>query len=101
MWFKEGSFSGLGTDAWLINYAVGIGSTQFPTGTRLAAGSVQFTENDISVVRDINASGIIINSATFSGLSNNHVVIVGSNGELENDGNFLFMMEHNLMLVLV
>ena len=59
MWFKEGSFSGLGTDAWLINYAVGIGSTQFPTGTRLAAGSVQFTENDISVVRDINASGII------------------------------------------
>ena len=91
MWFKEGSFSGLGTDAWLINYALGIGSTQFPTGTRLAAGSVQFTENDISVVRDINASGIITaNSATFSGLSNNHVVIVGSNGELENDGNFTY-----------
>jgi hypothetical protein len=36
MWFKAGSFSGLGTDAWLSNYAVGIGSTQFPTGTRLA-----------------------------------------------------------------
>jgi hypothetical protein len=58
MWFKEGTFSGLGTDAWLINYAVGIGSTQFPTGTRLAAGSVQFTENDLAVVRNINASGI-------------------------------------------
>jgi hypothetical protein len=59
MWFKEGTFSGLGTDAWLINYAVGIGSTQFPTGTRLAAGSVQFTENDLAVVRNINASGIL------------------------------------------
>jgi hypothetical protein len=59
LWFKQGTFSGLGTDAWLINYAVGIGSTQFPSGTRLAAGSVQFTENDLAVVRNINASGII------------------------------------------
>ena len=59
MWFKTGSFSGLGTDAWLINYAVGIGSTQFPTGTRLAAGSVQFTERDLAVVRNINASGVV------------------------------------------
>jgi hypothetical protein len=58
MWFKSGTFAGLGTDAWLTNYAVGIGSTQFPTGTRLAAGSVQFTENDLAVVRNINASGI-------------------------------------------
>ena len=59
MWFKAGSFAGLNTDAWLSNYAIGIGSTQFPSGTRLAAGSVQFTENDVSVVRNINASGII------------------------------------------
>ena len=58
MWFKSGSFSGLGTDAWLSNYAIGIGSTQVPDGVRLAAGGVQITENDISVVRDINASGI-------------------------------------------
>jgi hypothetical protein len=59
MWFKSGTFSGLGTDAWLINYGVGIGSTQFPTGTRLAAGNVQFTQNDLAVVRNINASGIV------------------------------------------
>ena len=58
LWFKTGDFAGLGTDAWLMNYAVGIGSTQFPNGTRLAAGSVQFTENDLSVVRNINASGV-------------------------------------------
>jgi hypothetical protein len=59
MWFKAGAFAGLNTDAWLSNYAIGIGSTQFPSGTRLAAGSVQFTENDLAVVRNINASGII------------------------------------------
>jgi hypothetical protein len=58
MWFKSGSFTGLNTDAWLINYAVGIGSTQFPVGTRLAAGNVQFTENDLAVVRNVNSSGV-------------------------------------------
>jgi len=67
MWFKTGAFSGLNTDAWLSNYAIGIGSTQFPAGTRLAAGSVQFSENDLSVVRNINASGIITATSGFSG----------------------------------
>jgi hypothetical protein len=67
MWFKAGEFAGLGTDAWLINYAVGIGSTQFPNGTRLAAGSVQFTERDLAVVRNINASGVITATSGFSG----------------------------------
>jgi len=58
MWFK-GSTIGAGlTDAWLFNYGVGIGSTQVPNGVRLAAGNVQFTQNDLAVVRDINASGI-------------------------------------------
>ena len=63
MWFKSGSFAGLNTDAWLINYAVGIGSTQFPAGTRLAAGAVQFTEQDLAVVRNINASGVVTASS--------------------------------------
>jgi hypothetical protein len=66
MWFKAGSFAGLNTDAWLSNYAIGIGSTQFPSGTRLAAGAVQFTENDLAVVRNINASGIVT-APTFVG----------------------------------
>ena len=63
MWFKSGSFAGLNTDAWLSNYAVGIGSTQFPVGTRLAAGSVQFNDRDLTVVRGINASGIVTGSS--------------------------------------
>ena len=80
MWFKSGSFAGLGTDAWLFNYAVGIGSTQFPTGTRLAAGSVQFTERDLAVVNNINASGVVT-ASTFSGQVNAGVgTITSDNG---------------------
>jgi hypothetical protein len=66
MWFKSGTFSGLGTDAWISNYAIGIGSTQVPNGVRLAAGSVKFTENDLSVVRNINATGVVT-ATSFSG----------------------------------
>jgi hypothetical protein len=58
MWFKNNT-AGLGTDAWLSNYAVGIGSTQFPTGTRFASGTIKFGEDDINVVRNINSSGIV------------------------------------------
>jgi hypothetical protein len=66
MWFKANSFVGLNTDAWLINYGVGIGSTQIPSGVRLAVGGVQVTDYDIPIVRNINASGIIT-APTFVG----------------------------------
>ena len=78
MWFKAGTFAGLGTDAWLSNYAVGIGSTQFPVGTRLAAGAVQFSERDLAVVRNINASGIVTattgNITTINGTTANYSI---------------------------
>jgi hypothetical protein len=82
MWFESGAFAGLGTDAWLINYGVGIGSTQFPSGTRLAAGSVQFTEQDLAVVRNINASGIVtattfIGNLTGTATTANYALIAG------------------------
>jgi Chaperone of endosialidase/Major tropism determinant N-terminal domain len=59
MWFKSGTFSGLGTDAWLSNYAIGIGSTQMPNEARLAVGRVIVNDDDISKVRNINATGIV------------------------------------------
>ncbi len=68
MWFKGSSIGAGLTDAWLFNYAVGIGSTQVPNGVRLAAGAVQFTQNDLAVVRNINASGIVT-ASSFSGNS--------------------------------
>jgi hypothetical protein len=97
MWFKSGTFSGLGTDAWLINYAVGIGSTQVPNGVRLAAGNVQFTQNDLTVVRNINASGIVTASsfsgnassatyATTAGVSTNVIGGIGSITQLQVTG---------------
>ena len=39
MWLKKGTFAGLNTDAWLSNYAIGIGSTQIANGVRLAVGT--------------------------------------------------------------
>ena len=59
IWFESGSFAGLNTDAWLSNYAIGIGSTQVPSGVRLASNKVQITDDDIIQVRNINSSGII------------------------------------------
>jgi len=69
MWVKENTFAGLNTDAWMFNYGVGIGSTQIPSGVRLAVGGVQVTDFDIPVVRDINASGIITATTFFGNLT--------------------------------
>jgi hypothetical protein len=59
MWFQQNSFVGLNTDAWLFNYAVGVGSTQIPNGVWLASGNVQITKDDITRINNINSSGII------------------------------------------
>ena len=69
MWFKSGTFSGLGTDAWISNYAIGIGSTQVPNGARLTAGGMQVTDTTISSPQ-INISGL----STFT----NGPVLVGT-----------------------
>ena len=48
MWFKGDTIGAGLTDAWLFNYAVGIGSTQVPNGVRLAAGGMQVTDSTIT-----------------------------------------------------
>jgi len=67
MWFKTNAFAGLNTDAWLSNYAIGIGSTQLNYGTRLAVGNIQFTDNDIFNLKNVSASGIISATGGFVG----------------------------------
>ena len=57
MWFKTGSFTGLNTDAWLSNYAFGIGTTSMSNGTRLAVGNIEFNNDDITSVRNITGTG--------------------------------------------
>ncbi|NBR37041.1 MAG: hypothetical protein EBT80_06730 [Chitinophagales bacterium] len=66
MWFKAGSFAGLGTDAWLINYAVGIGSTQVPNNVRLAVGNVQITDKQINA-NTLEVSRLTSGIATITG----------------------------------
>jgi hypothetical protein len=57
MWFKSGNLS-LATDAWLSNYAFGVGTTTMSAGTVFAAGNVQISNDDITAVGNINATGI-------------------------------------------
>jgi len=62
MWVAANSY-GIGTtDAWMFNYAVGIGSTLVPTNVRLAVGEVQITDDTIKAPQ-LSISGV----STFSG----------------------------------
>jgi len=95
MWFKSGSFAGLNTDAWLSNYAIGIGSTQFPVGTRLAVGAVQFNERDLSVVRNINSTGIITGTLANSLILNTSGVGLSGIATYNNSGSTTFTVTSN------
>ena len=59
MWFKTSSFTGLNTDAWISNYAFGVGTTSMSAGTKFAVGNIEADFDDITAVRDINSTGVI------------------------------------------
>jgi hypothetical protein len=63
MWFKGDSIGAGLTDAWLFNYAVGIGSTQVPNGVRLAVGNIRLTDNTVTAT---TFSGSLSGNATSS-----------------------------------
>lgn len=48
MWIKSGTFAGLNTDAFLFNYAVGVGTNQLANGVRFAAGALNVTDTRVS-----------------------------------------------------
>jgi hypothetical protein len=48
MWVAKNSYGVGTTDAWMFNYAVGIGSTLVPNNVRLAVGNVQITDKQIN-----------------------------------------------------
>ena len=63
MWVKHDSYGFGTTDAWLFNYAVGIGTTLVPNGVRLAVNDIHFTDNtlsipNINISENLNVSGI-------------------------------------------
>jgi hypothetical protein len=65
-WFESGAFTGLATDAWLTNYAFGVGTTSMSAGTKFAVGNIETDFDDIKSVRHINSSGVVT-ATTFSG----------------------------------
>ena len=73
MWVKQGNYSGMGTDAWVFNYAVSIGNTStVQNNSRLTVGAgftVYDTYIDIEDIRsgNINVSGIVTSSNGFVG----------------------------------
>jgi hypothetical protein len=48
MWVKSGTFAGLNTDAFLFNYAVGVGTNQLQPGVRLKSGALEVTDSRVS-----------------------------------------------------
>jgi hypothetical protein len=79
MWFK-GSTIGAGlTDAWLFNYAVGIGSTQVPNGVRLAVGNIRLTDNTVTAT-SYNGSGATLTGVITSLVAGTNVTITQSAG---------------------
>jgi hypothetical protein len=68
IWTKANTFGAGTTDAFLFNYAVGIGSTLVPTGTRLAVGGIHFTDNNVTA-STFTGSGANLTSLNASNIS--------------------------------
>ena len=94
LWARAGTYGVGTTDAWLFNYAVGIGSTQVPNGVRLAVGEIQLTDTQINARRadidyldaeQIRVSGVstfangpvLIGSGTSTGTLNQRLQVTG------------------------
>ena len=84
MWVAKNTFGVGTTDAFLFNYGVGIGSTQVPTGVRLAVSSVQITDNSVNAANfvgtNVNASGITSTNSLNIGATQ----VISSGRQLQN-----------------
>ena len=89
MWVKRNTMGAGTTDAFLFNYGVGIGSTQVPTGVRLAVDAVQITDDAVNArignltnvrATNINATGI----TTTNSLSIDATQVISSARQLQN-----------------
>lgn len=90
MWIRQGNYSGMGTDAWVFNYAVSIGNTSTVQNlSRLTVGA-GFTVFDtyldaqdirarnITTVNNINATGIVTATNGFNASSGSDYEINGT-----------------------
>jgi hypothetical protein len=84
MWLKSGTFTGLNTDAWLFNYAVGVGTNQIPNGVRLAAGGMQVTDTVVTTpqlrvtgISTFTNGPVLIGSGTSTGTASQPLQVTG------------------------
>jgi predicted TIM-barrel enzyme len=77
MWIAANSYGVGTTDAWMFNYAVGIGSTLVPNNVRLAVGNVQITDKQINAdtleVLRLTSGIATITGADISNLHSNNI----------------------------
>jgi hypothetical protein len=87
MWLKRNTMGAGTTDAFLFNYAVGVGSTQVPNGVRFAVGSIQFTDNVINTT-NLNTAGVgtITTASVNLGYVNTGIVTTLSGSNLSYTG---------------
>ena len=90
MWIKQGNYSGMGTDAWVFNYAVSIGNTASVQNlSRLTVGAgftvfdtyldaTDIRARNITAVTNINATGIVTAAGGFNASSSSDYEINGT-----------------------
>ena len=81
MWFQSGAFTGLATDAWLTNYAFGVGTTSMSAGTKFAVGNIETDFDDITSVRHIYSSGIVTATDFVGNLTGTASTASGATGD--------------------
>ena len=81
MWVKGDTFGVGTTDAWMSNYAVGVGSTLVPTGVVFAAGGIQFTDTT-ATINTVNATNGTITNLT--GTAGTITTLTSTNGTITN-----------------
>jgi hypothetical protein len=96
LWSKANSYGFGTTDAWMFNYAVGIGSTLVPNGVRFAVKEIQFTDDtintpNINVAQNLNVSatstlGIASVSQLYVSGVSTFTGDIDANGSIDVDG---------------
>lgn len=69
MWVKSGTFAGFNTDAFLFNYAVGVGTNQLNPGVRFRAGALEVTDYTVNGFFVGNLQGNAATATTATNLS--------------------------------
>jgi hypothetical protein len=77
MWFRGDTIGAGLTDAWLFNYAVGVGSTRVPNGVRLAVGGVQVTDTTVTATT-FSGNATTAGYATTAGISTTSQGLTGT-----------------------